>query len=697
MENVPLVVAQRFAELAPAYNVVFVKIETGFHLFGLIDNIYNLRSEVDAVLLWTNVNKAPQPASTAFSNSQPPVMPNVSVAPPPGIPAHMQQVPFGSHNAPSTSSVSANVTSFNPSSPLRPSVLGGPASGISSAPGPSVNSSSHASTAQPKGSDPSSMVGTSKDTYSTPPSSPPSSPPLPAPMVTYKPDDPPTGEQLTGTSNTHTGSKSPSPSPGTSGEERNNVFTNLNPDALALLQRLSEGDIPGVEYNAREGYVCIQGEDIEEAISKFQDAYKKVAVSPGRRLRAENVAIPAARSKKEVKEQIAKFEQQYLYCAFVLDEKNRQVKVISQSRQFEQAKQFLSDALQQPLATSDVLSHGTPTASLVIAISKKRTLTLKKADIVQEKADILVNAANGRLRHGGGVAGALNAASQGKLQDYCDKYMEKGRKGKEIPVGGVAVTHAGGELKCLHVIHAVGPDSAKHTPNESERLVKVAIRNTLEAAEKYNVVSIALPALSCGIFGVSKDLVARSMINAIKGFKFSKPPPALSDIRIVIIDEPTHSHFARYFQQSIQSSKRGSKKNTPPDHMSPASEPSRESAPLEAGNITCLRNTIRNAFLFSPIVILLNINDLPWIMTLLRPISHKWRKIVTTLGVPNDYTLAVMGSCSDVKVLLNKGITKWLQQASSAVSLAALARALSSSEVGEEELASEIVKGKSYR
>ena len=110
-----------------------------------------LRSEVDTVLLWTNVNKAPQPATTAF-NSQPPVMPSVSVAPPPGIPAHMQQVPFGLHIAPSTSSASANVTSFNPSSPLRPSLLGGgiqPASGMNSTPSPSAHSSPHAPTAQP--------------------------------------------------------------------------------------------------------------------------------------------------------------------------------------------------------------------------------------------------------------------------------------------------------------------------------------------------------------------------------------------------------------------------------------------------------------------------------------------------------------------------------------------------------------------
>lgn len=70
---------------------------------------------------------------------------------------------------------------------------------------------------------------------------------------------------------------------------------------------------------------------------------------------------------------------------------------------------------------------------------------------------------------------------------------------------------------------------------------------------------------------------------------------------------------------------------------------------------------------------------------------------MTTLGVPNDYTLAVMEKSSDVVLLLNMGISKWLHQASSGVTLAALARALSGSELGEEELASEIVKGTFYR
>ena len=64
-----------------------------------------------------------------------------------------------------------------------------------------------------------------------------------------------------------------------------------------------------------------------------------------------------------------------------------------------------------------------------------------------------------------------------------------------------------------------------------------------------NSKSIALPALGCGIFDVSKDLMVRSIIDAIIRFKYSKPPPVLSDIRIVIYDEPTHSCFAHYITQ----------------------------------------------------------------------------------------------------------------------------------------------------
>ena len=573
MENIPLDIAKKYFELAPAYNVAIQQLGTAFLLSGLIDNIYNLRSEVDAVMLWMN-QKVPQ--STASSSSLPAegnaggytAHPPVSqVAPPPGIPPHIQRSmsqplpsPATTSHVPSSAgSSSASAAVFNPLTPN------------SMAPDMTVPGSSHVPSLPPTNPD--------HDTSNTLPSS----PTLTAPIVNYKvdgdkasgvkggekdisvADDKATDSGTTGpgSGSAHSGTKSPPPSGpvDTPPKEKTTLpreYTQLNPDALGLLKRLPEGDISGVEYNIREGSVRIllKGDcEAEEAISKFQDAYKAVI---GRRLRAENVEIPAARTDEEVQAYVAKFEQAYVYCAFVLDEEKRQIRVISHSRQFEQAKQFLSDALQKPVASP---ANGVSEAagdSMVITLADGRKLTLKRGDIVREKADVLVNAANGRLIHGGGVAGALNAASEGKLQKYCNKYMEYTQKGVEVPVGEVAVTHGGGNLNCRHVIHAVGPDGYQHSPAECERLVRVAIRNTLRAAEKRNANSIVLPALSCGIFGVSKELVARTIIDAIKGFHHSKPTPVLSDIRIVILDGPTHSWFTHYFQQT---SKKTTKKD----------------------------------------------------------------------------------------------------------------------------------------
>ena len=56
--------------------------------------------------------------------------------------------------------------------------------------------------------------------------------------------------------------------------------------------------------------------------------------------------------------------------------------------------------------------------------------------------------------------------------------------------------------------------------------------------------------------------------------------------------------------------------------------------------------------------------------------------------------MVLMEKSEDPTVLLNNGLNKWLKWASAKVTLAALARALRSPEVGEDHLASEIVKGK---
>ncbi|KUK20232.1 macro domain-containing protein, partial [Pseudothermotoga lettingae] len=56
-------------------------------------------------------------------------------------------------------------------------------------------------------------------------------------------------------------------------------------------------------------------------------------------------------------------------------------------------------------------------------------------DITRQETDIIVNAANSYLRHGGGVAGAIVKAGGEEIQKESDEYIEKYGS---VPVSGVA-------------------------------------------------------------------------------------------------------------------------------------------------------------------------------------------------------------------------------------------------------------------
>ena len=358
-------------------------------------------------------------------------------------------------------------------------------------------------------------------------------PPPPVQSHMHQPASPPTAELP------------PSPPPPTS--DSPHIFSNLSPEVLALLAKIPEGDLPGVQYRPKDGTVNIESrskEELEDRISRFQTAYQ--GILGARKLKVEPVEVPPALDDEIAKQITASFNKQYNQCVFIYYTEPRVVKVVStSSRQFDQAKKLLVEELASRPDPNVGAKVDFSRIEEVIVLPGGRKLTLKKANIVEEEVDVIVNAANSRLQHGGGVAGAINAASHGEVQKYSDRYLS--RKGP-VSVGQGAWTNAGGNLKCKFVFHAVGPDNS-YTRNERERLLTQVVSVALLSAEKANHNSIAIPALSSGIFGVSKDLVARCVVDAIVNFRFTKASPVVSDIRIVIIDKPTYSCFARYFVQ----------------------------------------------------------------------------------------------------------------------------------------------------
>ena len=91
-------------------------------------------------------------------------------------------------------------------------------------------------------------------------------------------------------------------------------------------------------------------------------------------------------------------------------------------------------------------------------------------------------------------------------------------------------------------------------------------------------------------------------------------------------------------------------------------------------------------------------DDMSWIMPLLRRAAPKWKLILTEIGMPNDQIMSLMKRRKDGVVLLEMGVSKWLREHTPpGATLADLVKALCGVEVGEEEVASEILKGKSIR
>src|SRR4051812_36758804 len=121
-------------------------------------------------------------------------------------------------------------------------------------------------------------------------------------------------------------------------------------------------------------------------------------------------------------------------------------------------------------------------------------------DITQLDVDATATAANPRLLHGGGVAGAIRRAG-GPAVD------EESRA--KAPIGlGDAVETSAGDMPARWVIHAATMEMDFRT---DAQIIEKATRSTLEKAEELGARSLALVAFGTGLGGFPLDEAARIM------------------------------------------------------------------------------------------------------------------------------------------------------------------------------------------
>lgn len=141
-------------------------------------------------------------------------------------------------------------------------------------------------------------------------------------------------------------------------------------------------------------------------------------------------------------------------------------------------------------------------------------------NILDVEADVIVNAANSDLRHGGGVCGVIHNAAGPLLDQHCRNIRYHVRK-KPIPTGSVVCTAGHKVGKAKAVFHAVGPIYDNYFPIDANMLLAKTYKNIIKMYKDRNYYNgIVIPAISCGIYGFPIPDACNIAVNVIRSEMF---------------------------------------------------------------------------------------------------------------------------------------------------------------------------------
>ncbi len=153
-------------------------------------------------------------------------------------------------------------------------------------------------------------------------------------------------------------------------------------------------------------------------------------------------------------------------------------------------------------------------------------ITAVRGDITVQEVDAVVNAANSRMRGGGGVDGAIHRAGGRAVLDDCVRRFPDG-----LATGDAGWTTAG-EMPARWVIHVVGPN---HGAGQTDRgLLTSCYRRALEVADELGARTVAFPLVSAGIYGWPRHDAVDAAVETLRA-----SPTEVEEARIVAFDDAT--------------------------------------------------------------------------------------------------------------------------------------------------------------
>lgn len=147
-------------------------------------------------------------------------------------------------------------------------------------------------------------------------------------------------------------------------------------------------------------------------------------------------------------------------------------------------------------------------------------------DITVQEVDVIVNAANPHLYHGGGVALAIARAGGPVIQEESDAWVAE--HGPLTP-GTAAVTSAG-SMPARWVVHIAGPIHAPDQDNAG--LLAAAVGAALDATAEAGGRTVAIPAISAGIYGYPAAEATAVIASTARAW-CAEQPGLLDEVRLV--------------------------------------------------------------------------------------------------------------------------------------------------------------------
>ena len=159
-------------------------------------------------------------------------------------------------------------------------------------------------------------------------------------------------------------------------------------------------------------------------------------------------------------------------------------------------------------------------------------ITVVQGDITQQEVDAVVNAANNRMRGGGGVDGAIHRAGGPAVLEDCVRRFPDG-----LATGDAGWTTAG-DLPARWVIHVVGPN---HAAGQTDRsLLTSCYSRALEVADELGATSVAFPLVSAGIYAWPFDDAVNAALETIRA-----TPTNVEEARIVAFNASAYDAISQ--------------------------------------------------------------------------------------------------------------------------------------------------------